>query len=246
VGLDAQGAVSDDRFDDLGADRRAEIGEQLAERDRTHPEPRRPEVPRPGNKYAWAVGIVMVMILGVVLFTRTLPNSGESLQGPAPGDRLPAFAAPDALGNVEGDANICQKEPCNPNAGKVPACDVRGDGVVNVCPRDSGALVLTFVVRRGTDCEPQIDRVERVRREVPGVNFVTVLSGDSRDEARALAEARGWQQPVAVDEDGQVVNVYGVGVCPLTVFARDGEVERTDIGNLTEGELRTRARRLLG
>ena len=49
-------AVSDDRFEDLGGEqRRAEIGERLAERDRTHPEqPRRPEVPRPGNKYAWA------------------------------------------------------------------------------------------------------------------------------------------------------------------------------------------------
>ena len=33
-----------DRFEDLS------IGERLAERDRTHPEPaRRPEVPRPGN-----------------------------------------------------------------------------------------------------------------------------------------------------------------------------------------------------
>jgi hypothetical protein len=238
--------VSDDRFEDLGADRRAEIGDRLAERDRTHPEPRRPEVPRPGNKYAWAVGIVCLMILGVVLFTRTLPNSGESLQGPARGDRLPAFAAADALGDKEeGDANICQREPCNSNAGPAPACKVRGNGVVTVCPRDRGALVLTFVVRRGTDCEPQIDRVERVRHEVPDVDFVTVLSGDQREEARSLAEARGWDQPVAVDEDGQVVNVYGVGVCPLTVFARDGVVERTDIGNLTEDELRTRAQRLL-
>jgi peroxiredoxin len=237
--------VSDDRFEDLGADRRAEIGDQLAERDRSHPEARRPEVPRPGNKYAWAVGIVMLMILGVVFFTQTLPNSGEALQGPAPGDPMTDFAAPDALGNVEGDANVCQAEPCNPNAGKVPACDVRGDDVVTVCARDRGPLVLTFVVTRGTDCEPQVDRVERVRREVPGVRFVTVLSGDDREEARGLAEARGWEQPVAVDEDGQVVNAYGVGVCPLTVFARDGVVRRTVIGNLTEAQLRARAQRLL-
>ena len=39
--------MSDDRFEDLGGERRrAEIGDELAERDRTHPEqPRRPEVP---------------------------------------------------------------------------------------------------------------------------------------------------------------------------------------------------------
>jgi hypothetical protein len=48
-----------------------------------------------------------------------------------------------------------------------------------------------------------------------------------------------------VDEDGQVVNAYGVGVCPLTVFARDGVVRRTVIGNLTEAQLRARAQRLL-
>jgi hypothetical protein len=238
--------VSDDRFEDLGAERRAEIGEELAERDRTHPEPRRPEVPRPGNKYAWAVGIVMVMVLGVVLFTQTLPNAGEALQGPSPGDRLPAFAAADALGNKEGDANICQKAPCNSEAGIMPACEQRADDVVTVCPRDRGALVLTFVVTRGTDCEPQVDRVERVRRSLPHVRFVTVLSGDNREEARGLAQARRWRQPVAVDEDGQVVNLYGVGVCPFTIFARDGVVKRTNIGNLTEAQLRRRVERLVG
>ncbi|HZG49705.1 MAG TPA: hypothetical protein VEY90_09295, partial [Thermoleophilaceae bacterium] len=57
-----------DRFGDLS------IGERLAERDSTHPEPvRRPELPRPGNKYAWAVGIVAVMGLAVLLFAQTIP-----------------------------------------------------------------------------------------------------------------------------------------------------------------------------
>ena len=105
---------------------------------------------------------------------------------------------------------------------------------------------MTFVVTRGTDCEPQVDRVERIRSEFPGVRFVTVLSGDSKDEARNLARARGWRQPVAVDEDGSLVNLYGVGVCPITVFARDGRVRATDVGNLTEAELRRKTRRLTG
>jgi hypothetical protein len=240
--------VSGDRFDDLGGERRrAEIGDRLAERDRTHPEPgRRPEVPRPGNKYAWAVGILMLMVLGVVLFTQTLPNSGEALHGPQPGERLPAFAAAAALGDKEGDANVCQRRPCDSNAGKRPACDVRGNGIVTVCPRSAGVLVMTFVVTRGTDCEPQVDRMERVRGEFPEVDFVTVLSGDDRDEARNLARVRGWRAPVAVDEDGAVVNLYGVGVCPVTVFARDGRVRRTELGNLTEEQLRRRVGRLAG
>jgi hypothetical protein len=231
----------EDRFEDLS------IGERLAERDRTHPEPvRRPEVPRPGNKYAWAVGIVALMGLGVLLFVQTLPNQGKGLRGPEPGQRLPAFAAPSAAGDKEGDANVCQKEPCNENAGKIPACEVRGTGIVRVCPSEPGALVMTFVVTRGTDCEPQVDRVERVAAGLPGVEFVTVLSGDTKDEAKNLARARGWRRPVAVDEDGSLVNLYGVGVCPITVFARDGRVRSTAVGNLTESELRRRAQRVAG
>jgi hypothetical protein len=241
--------VSEDRFGDLGGgERRAEIGERLAERDRTHPEPaRRPEVPRPGNKYPWAVGILMLMGLGVLLFAQTIPNSGEAVQGPNEGQRLPAFAAPAASGNVdERTANVCQREPCPEGAGKVPACALRSEAVVTVCPRGDRALVLTFVVTRGTDCEPQVDRVERVRRRRPEVEFVTVVSGDSRKETENLARARRWRQPVAVDEDGAVVNLYGIGICPVTVFARDGRVRETSLGNLSEEELMRKTRRLLG
>ncbi len=51
---------------------------------------------------------------------------------------------------------------------------------------------------------------------------------------------------MAVDEDGSVVNLYGIGVCPFTVFARDGRVRDTRLGNLTEDQLRRRAQRLTG
>ena len=231
----------EDRFEDLS------VGERLAERDRTHPEPvRPPEVPRAGNKYAWLVGILMFMGLGVLLFVQTIPNSGEGLEGPPVGKRLKAFAAPSATGALSGDANVCQKEPCNENAGKIPACDVRGSGIVRVCSRERGALVMTFVVTRGTDCEPQVDRVERITGEFPDVRFLTVLSGDTKDEAGNLARARRWSEPVAVDEDGSLVNLYGVGVCPVTVFAENGRVSHTEVGNLTEAELRRDAGRLRG
>jgi peroxiredoxin len=117
---------------------------------------------------------------------------------------------------------------------------------VTVCARDTRPLVLTFVVTRGTDCEPQVDRVERVRRQFPGAEFVTVVSGDSREETEALAQARRWRQPVAVDEDGSVVNLYGIGICPVTIFAREGRVRDLKLGNLTEAQLRRRVERLVG
>lgn len=233
--------MNDDRFDDLST------GDRLAARDRTHPEPvRPPEVQRPGNKYAWLVGILMFMALGVLLWSQTIPSGGEGLRGPEPGSRLKAFAAVTAGGGLDGDANVCQKEPCPEGAGRVPACEVRTQDVVTVCPQERGPRVLTFVVTRGTDCEPQVDRLERVSRDFPEVEFVTVLSGDTKDEAANLARARDWRQPVAVDEDGTVVNFYGVGICPITVFARDGRVRSKALGNLSEAQLRRRIERLAG
>ena len=72
---------------------------------------------------------------------------------------------------------------------------------------------------KGADCEPQIDRVERVKDEFPGVNFAVVMSGDERKEVEQIASNRHWTQPVGVDQDGAVVNLYGIGVCPSTVFS---------------------------
>ena len=80
---------------------------------------------------------------------------------------------------------------------------------------------------RGADCEPQVDRTERVKDSVPQVQFATVFfSRKERDEIRRLVEARGWTQPVAVDADGAVANLYGVGGCPTTIFARAGGTGR--------------------
>ena len=241
----------EDRFGDLGpsgADRRESIGEQLAERDRTHLEPDRkpPDVPRPGNKYAWVVGIVILMGLGVLLFVNTLPDTGEGLEGPRVGSRLPAFAAPSATGTVEGEANVCQRRECPKSAGPVPACEVRGEDIVNVCQLRERPLVLTFIFDRGADCYPQVDRTERVKKRLPEVTFASVFfSRKERDELRRLVEGRRWTQPVAIDEDGAVANIYGVGGCPTTVFVRPGgKVAETALGNLTEAELLRKARRL--
>jgi hypothetical protein len=188
------------------------------------------------------------MGLSVLLFTTTLPNTGEGLEGPEPGTRLKAFAAPSALGEKEGQANVCQRRSeCNERSGSVPACEVRGRDVVNLCELRRRPLVLTFVFDRGADCLPQVDRTERVRDDLAGVEFATVFfSRKDRDELRRIVQGRGWRQPVAIDEDGAVANLYGVGGCPTTVFARaGGRVMDTELGNLTEARLRRQAERLL-
>jgi peroxiredoxin len=243
-----------DPFADLGGDegarRRAEIGRKLEQRDREAPEPdmppRRPEMPRAGNRYAWLVGILMLMGIGVLLFTTALPNTGEGVRGPEEGSPLPDFAAPLASGETDGDANVRQTTGGSDNAGRVPACAVRGRSVVNSCELRRKPVVITFVVTKGADCEPQVDRLERVYRDFPEVNFAVVMSGNDKGEAAKIARNRRWTQPVAVDQDGAVVNLYGVGVCPTTVFAlRGGEVRESTLGNLTEDELRAKLRALV-
>jgi peroxiredoxin len=246
--------MADDPFADLGNGRpKRSAAERFEEEDRLNPEPddprrRRPEIRRPANRYAWVVGIVMLMGIGVLLLTTAIPNSGAGLEGPVPGDPLPQFAAPAAYGTLNGDANVCKEGgKCDgKGAGSVPACRVRSDQVVNSCELRDKPVVLTFLVTRGADCEPQVDRVERMRKQFPQVNFAAVVSGNDRAEVERIARRRGWTLPVAVDSDGAVVNLFGVGVCPTTVFARKGgRVRTTKLGNLTEAELRAQVRAVL-
>jgi len=259
--------VPEDRFKDLGEpepgpeddperkparSRAEEIGDMLEERDRVAPEPgerpqRPPEVPRPGNKYAWVVGIVMLMGIGVLLLTTAIPNSGAGVRGPERGQKLLEWSAPLATGTLDDRvANVRQSRgQGSDTAGKVPACDVLGNEAVNLCELRKKPLVLTFMVTKGADCEPQVDRVERMRREFPGVNFAVVMSGEKRADAEKIVRNRRWTLPVAVDKDGAVVNLNGVGICPVTVFARTGgRVAETSLGNLTEAQLRRKTQRL--
>ena len=91
-----------------------------------------------------------------------------------------------------------------------------------------------------------MDRVERLREDYEEVNFATVMGGNDREEVEQIVRRRGWGMPVAVDRDGQTFNLYGVGVCPTTVFTYEGgKVRKTRLGNLTEAELRAEIRPLL-
>ena len=241
--------MPEDRFGDLGRPDGRSAAERFEEEDRLRPEPdmpqKPPEVPRPGNRYAWVAGILALMGIGVLLVTTTLPDAGQGLRGPGRGKVVPDFAAPLATGNLEGDANVRGKGNDSEAAGPVPACQVRSEEVVNVCELRRRPLVLTFLVTRGADCEPQVDRVERIRREFPDVGFAAVVGGNEREEVEQIVRRRGWGMPVAVDEDNAVVNLYGVGVCPTTVFsAAGGRVRETKLGNLTEAELRAEVSRL--
>ena len=238
----------EDRFGDLGAgepDPDRSAAEQLAELDATDEPPKPPEAPRPSGRYTWVVGIAFLIVV-IVVGINSLPNAGRGFRGPAVGRVIPAFAAPSATGRSNAVANVKQGRK-DRSGNKTPACDVHGAGVVNVCDlRRAKPLVLAIIVPDVPRCETQLDRFERVSRELPDVQFAAVVSGKSRGEVAKLVRAHHWSFPVAVDRDLAVFNLYRVGFCPTTVFAdRGGKVKEKRIRELlSETELRTAARGL--
>jgi len=230
--------VADDRFEDLGEPRRPSAAERLAAGDEAElAAERRAQEPKrgPSSPYAWVVGIVFLIVISVGLLN-VIRSEGTGARGVTPGSGLPVFAAPLAGGRLEGDANIDPKK----------ACGVRGRDVLNVCDLRRRPSVIAFMFTRFADCEPQFDRLDRVRRDFPGVNFAGVMIREPNDSAGRIVRRNGWGFPVAVDRDGAVSNLYGVGVCPMTVFARrGGKVVLSQPGNMTEARLRAELRRLV-
>ena len=230
--------MPDDRFADLGPERKsaAERFQELDERS-PEPEPRRPrEPPRPGGRYGWVVGVAFVIVV-IVAGANALRNSGEGYRGVPPGELLPPFAAPLAVGGPDGkDVNIAPGS----------ACDVRGAGVFNVCDlRAEKPIAMTFVANASQGCEDQLDRIERIRREFPGIGFVGVVSRRDRNEVEAMARENGWDFPIVVDRDAALFNLYGIGDCPTTIFARRGGISNASLrGELTPARLRAELRKI--
>ena len=112
-------------------------------------------MPRPGNKYAWLVGILMLMGLGVLLFAQTLPNSGEGLEGPEQGLDAARLRGPVGARRPRGRRRTCARSaPCPDQAGGQPACELTSEEVVNLCELREKPLVLTVIFDRGADCYP--------------------------------------------------------------------------------------------
>jgi hypothetical protein len=241
--------VEDDRFGDLGprpqstADRLQELDEAELEAEREAK--KRPEPPRPRSRYGWVVGVGFLIAI-IAAGANTIPRSGHAVFGIPGGEELPDFAAPLADGGLNGDVNIKQAGSDKSADNHTPACNVNEAGALNICEVErKGPVVLTFIFLRAADCEPQLDRVERLRERYPRVQFVGVVSGEKREKVAGIARKHGWGFPVAVDPDGALSNIYRVSGCPTTTFAyKGGEVYGTRLGNLSERQLEVSVKRI--
>ncbi len=239
--------MAEDRFGDLGEERRRpSAAELLAAGDEAELAAERKldqqKAPRPSSAYSWVIGIVFLMAVAVA-GVNALRSEGPGALGPQTGHQLPVFAAPLATGPLDGDANV-KARPAQP--GHTMACAVRTQGALNVCELRKKPVVMTFMFTRLANCAPQLDRVDRIRKEFPQVNFVGVIIRKNKKDAAKLVRTHGWKFPVLLDRDGQISNIYGIGGCPTTIFAKKGGRVRASIpGNLSEARLRAEVRRTL-
>jgi hypothetical protein len=218
--------------------------------------PAPPPAPAPGNRGPQSPGILggssryVVIVAGlfmlIVGYVAVRGHSnGVSARGLKAGSTLPPFAAPLAVGPLNGDVNVAEHANAG-QAGRVPACRRRGAAILNICQLyERGPVVLAFAVTGGARCVRQLDVIDRVRRRHPGVQFAAVALRGNRETVRRVVRAHRWGFPVGYDHDGALAPLYGVVVCPLTTFAfPGGRVLGTAIGEMTPAALDRQVRAL--
>jgi hypothetical protein len=177
------------------------------------------------NRYGRYVGVLVVAIL--VLFTiNALVTKSNGSRGIEPGVTIPPFAAPLALGRLNGDVNVA-RNPNEGSAGKTPACEVRGAGVLNVCELYArGPLVLALFVD-ASSCPDVLGEMQALQGAGahPGVSYAAVAIKGERGPLLELIRKQGLTSvQVGFDSDGVLASLYKVASCPQVSFVLPGGV----------------------
>ncbi len=184
---------------------------------RPDPAPPRPFGRRPYGRY---LGLLAVLIF-VLITVDTLVAKQGGLRGIEPGHRLPAFAVPLALGDLNGDSDIATHAN-DGAAGRVPACQERGPQVLNVCQLyEQGPVVLALFVDRGS-CPEILADMQALAPSFPGVRFAAVAIEGDRGRVRAIVRSWHLSFPVGIDRDGSLAGLYKLVSCPQVSFAYPG------------------------
>jgi hypothetical protein len=181
-------------------------------------EPARPQ--RAAPRYGGYVGLLALVILALITINTivTKPNGAKGL---APGERMPPFAVPLALGDMVGDADTARNAD-EGAAGRVPACRERGPQILNVCQLyEQGPLLLALFVDSGS-CPAVLSDMQALARSFPGVRLAGVAIKGSRGSVRKLIRERRLTFPVGLDSDGALAALYKVATCPQLTFAYPG------------------------
>jgi peroxiredoxin len=189
------------------------------------------EIPGPARalldnrRYAWMVGgLAAVLVIGFLIYALTHHSAGAGTPGVAAGQPLHYFAAPLAVSNLNGDANL--NPPCT-----LARHDPRALNICLLAKR--GPLVLDFFVTGSRACEREVSIMQTLASapETRGAQYAAVAVNTGHAAASKTVRAHRWTIPVAYDPDGGVGSLYGVTACPLVELAyRGGTVAERLIG----------------
>ncbi len=181
-----------------------------------------PPDPAPGQRWVRYLGVLAVLAFGLIAI-HTVTNKATLVRGIEPGHRVPPFALPLAVGSEQGDADIATHAN-DGEAGRVPACKLRGPQLLNVCELyEQGPLVLALFVDSGS-CPDILSDMQALAPSFPGVRFAAVSIKGNRSRLRQLVRSRQLTLPVGIDGDGAVATLYQVASCPQVTFIYPGGV----------------------
>jgi hypothetical protein len=205
-----------------------------------------PERSQAGRRYGPYLAVLGLVILVLVAINTALTKP-TGVAGVQPGRVLPPFAVPLATGNLNGDANVATRAD-DGEAGKRPACSVRGMEILNVCQLyEQGPVVLALFVDLGS-CPAVLSDMEALAPSFPGVRFAAVAIKGDRGSLRKLVRSHDLAHvPVGIDEDGALATLYKVASCPQVSFAYPGGVvqSRALLTRPPPATLRARVRELV-
>jgi hypothetical protein len=179
-----------------------------------------PEQTRSRPRYGGYFGLLVVLIL-VLITINTIVTKPNGVKGLAPGERLPPFAVPLALGGLNGDADTARFAH-EGSAGRVPACKERGPQILNVCALYEGAPVVLALFVDGGSCAAVLDQMQALSSSFPSVRFAAVAIKNGRGQIRRLIRSRALSLPIGLDKDGALAALYKVATCPQVTFAYPG------------------------
>jgi hypothetical protein len=190
-------------------------------------------------RYGGYVGLLALVIIGLITIN-TIVTKPNGVKGLAPGEHVPPFAVPLALGNLNGDADTATRAN-EGAAGRVPACKERGPQILNICQLYEGAPVVLALFVDGGSCPEVLDDMQALAPSFAGVRFAGVALKGDRKKARKLIRTHGLSLPIGIDSDGALAALYKVGTCPQLSFIYPGGAAQ---GNaLLNGPSRAQLRR---
>jgi hypothetical protein len=176
----------------------------------------------PDRRYGRWVGVLALVILALITLNTVLtkPNGAAGL---AAGATLPPFAVPLVRSDLQGDADIATHAD-DGEAGKHPACTLRGPRILNICQLYEGSPVVLALFVDGGSCTRILTDMQTLTLSFPAVRFAAVSIKGDRTALRALVRKRRLSFPVGIDSDGVLATLYKVASCPQVTFVYPGGV----------------------